>query len=606
MPPEVDRSQVTAVPDGEPLPARAEDPWARIAELDETVRRLEQRLADRRPPVAAFEDRFVPRENLLARQRLAGIRSQGAEAAERLLRSIFDSLEGRMCIIAADGRILATNVEWNETFPEAAVRFDHQQPRAGASGPGEEIDLTAILGQLPSQLAGAVREAISEVVDGDSAHGEARGSWHGPGGPEDVIFRLHKVRDHDRARAVVVMVDVTESLRTRERLREVTEQAHLLAMVAQHMDNSVFILDPQGAIEWVNDAFTRTTGYRRADLAGQDQQQLTATLLGDVDLDGFAARLQSGRSADLVCQVLRKDGTPYWMELRMQPLREPDRPDRLIGVLRDITERRRAEEQITASQQQAEALAAELSLEKVLLAKVLNSIPHLVYWKDAALRYDGVNDAFLRVRECGPAEQVLGRLEAELPGRDALNELLPPLEQQVMADGRAVENVRITLPTGSGPPRQLFLSVLPQSDEHGRVRTGADRRRRRRHPAQPNSRISSPRPPGWRRSASSRPAWPTRSTRRCSSSRDNVRFVTTALEQVVPALRRLASALAGWPATRPPAAGRRPGGPRPGVHRRGGAERADPVAGGPGAGSADRPGDEGLLPPAAANGPTPT
>ena len=463
---------------GGPVNPEAVDPEERIAALTRSVRRLEQAnsalvaAAERRQEEAPGGSAFPRLENMVALERLIGGRTREAEGAERLLHSILDSLEGRMCIITEDGQVLGSNALWNKTFPAAAVGFGRQREAAsawGTSGPGAPVNISQVLEGFPPALAKQIEEAVRSVVDGSSGHCEARGEWYAPSGREYVVVRVHRVKEHDQARAVVVMVDITESLKTREQLRRVTEQAHLLSLVAQHMDKSIFILDSKGGIEWVNDAFTRTTGYRRADLVGVTSQRLADTLVGGLDLGLVSDQADQGRVAGIEHQAFRRDGTPYWIELQTQPLLEAGRPPRMLGVLWDVTQRHQAEQQITASQRQAEELATQLSIEKVLLAKVLRSIPHLVYWKDSTLRYAGVNDAFLVVRDCGRAEQVLGLTEQELACRDALFELLPPLEQQVMATGEPVDHVPVTLTGGDGPPSRLFLSVLPQTDEEGQV-----------------------------------------------------------------------------------------------------------------------------------------
>jgi PAS domain S-box-containing protein len=428
--------------------------------------------AERRLDSAAGVSAFTQLESMLALRRLVEGRTRELEAAEHLLHSIFDSLEGRMCIIAADGRLLGSNALWNETFPAAGVQLGVQRgPGAARAGPeaSTPVNLFQVLERFPAALGRQIVDAIETVIEGRSGHCEAQGEWDPPSGTEYVVVRVHRVREHDQARAVVVMVDISESLKTRERLRHVTEQAHLLALVATYMDKSIFILDSQGEIEWVNDAFTRTTGYSRADLAGVASHQLAAVLVGGLDLGEVGDRPPPGPSEHLGHQALRKDGTPYWIELEMQSLLQPGRPPRMIGVLRDITQRRHAQQQISASQLQAEELAAELSTEKVLLAKVLRSIPHLVYWKDSTLRYAGVNDAFLRLRDCARAEEVLGLTELELACQDALRGVLPPVESQVLATGESVDNVPLTVTPADGVLHRLLLSVLPQTDEEGRV-----------------------------------------------------------------------------------------------------------------------------------------
>ncbi len=263
--------------------------------------------------------------------------------------------------------------------------------------------------------------------------------------------------------------DVTENLRTRECLRTVTEEANLLALIARHLENAVFVLGPDGRIEWVNDAFCRTTGHPREDVIGANPGRIARSLTGDLDWGDLGARLETERTVEIETTAVRKDGTPYWIDLQIQLLHADGLEERLLGVLRDVTNRRETEERITAAHRRAEHLAGELSAEKTLLSDVLRSIPHPVYWKDRDLRYAGVNAAFLRVRGCSRGAELLGLRETEIVIMDSLREVLPFAERRVLASRRPVESLRVSIPAAAGPPRQLLLSVLPQVDSQGAV-----------------------------------------------------------------------------------------------------------------------------------------
>ncbi len=52
-------------------------------------------------------------------------------------------------------------------------------------------------------------------------------------------------------------------------LRAAQDELAKLSLVASKTDNAVIITDKEGLIEWVNDGFTRLTGYTLAEVLGK-------------------------------------------------------------------------------------------------------------------------------------------------------------------------------------------------------------------------------------------------------------------------------------------------------------------------------------------------
>jgi signal transduction histidine kinase len=98
--------------------------------------------------------------------------------------------------------------------------------------------------------------------------------------------------------------------------------------------------------------------------------------------------------------------------------------------------------------------ARELSREKVLLDGVISAIPHLVYWKDAAGEYQGMNRAFTQQ---GGAES-----GSAMPAA-----VLAELERDVAASGQAVMNHQAKTEGPDGSLRHLLISVIPRSGADG-------------------------------------------------------------------------------------------------------------------------------------------
>lgn len=155
-----------------------------------------------------------------------------------------------------------------------------------------------------------------------------------------------------RSRAVALAEDMTASL------RETEARALRLATVARHTNNAVIITDAHEAIEWVNEGFTRMSGYSLEDVLGKKPG---AFLSGPHTQPEARAVMREGimRATGFKVEVInyRKNGEPYWLDVEVQPLRDP--AGRLTGFMAiesDITARKDAEARLRLGEQRLRAL----------------------------------------------------------------------------------------------------------------------------------------------------------------------------------------------------------------------------------------------------------
>jgi PAS domain S-box-containing protein len=121
-------------------------------------------------------------------------------------------------------------------------------------------------------------------------------------------------------------------------------QQRLLEKALQSAENSVVITDTKARILWVNDAFTRMTGYAREEAVGAS----TKLLKSGRHSQPFYARLwqtvQSGEVWHGEVDNRRKDGSVYPEEMTITPvLDEAGAITHFIAIKQDITERKRLE-----------------------------------------------------------------------------------------------------------------------------------------------------------------------------------------------------------------------------------------------------------------------
>ncbi|HPE25407.1 MAG TPA: ATP-binding protein [Albidovulum sp.] len=140
------------------------------------------------------------------------------------------------------------------------------------------------------------------------------------------------------------------------RLQTQEARARQLALVAEHANDSVVITRGDGRIIWVNETFTRITGYSAAEAIGS----VPADLLNAPQTDPATARRLAEAHRDkrpLRTEVLnrRKDGSVIWMETSLTPIFGADgRHTMTIAVERDISSMKEREAELARARQAAE------------------------------------------------------------------------------------------------------------------------------------------------------------------------------------------------------------------------------------------------------------
>ncbi|HEY1696691.1 MAG TPA: ATP-binding protein [Polyangiaceae bacterium] len=155
-----------------------------------------------------------------------------------------------------------------------------------------------------------------------------------------------------------------EQREAEEELRESEQRFRLL--VESVADYAIFMLDPSGVVTTWNTGAQRIKGYRAEEIVGQHFSRFyppddVRAGKCEMELEGAA---REGRYEDEGWRV-RKDGTRFWANVVITALR--DDTGRLVGfakVTRDLTERKRAEEERLGLAEQAAALKAEQAARK--------------------------------------------------------------------------------------------------------------------------------------------------------------------------------------------------------------------------------------------------
>ena len=129
------------------------------------------------------------------------------------------------------------------------------------------------------------------------------------------------------------------------------DKLRLLDRAVTASTNSIVITDPSqpdDPIVYVNPAFERTTGYAAEEVVGRNCRFLQGDDWDQPVLGELRAAVREGRHCTVILRNYRKDGALFWNELSIYPVRDEDgRTTNFVGVQNDVTERRRAEEELS-------------------------------------------------------------------------------------------------------------------------------------------------------------------------------------------------------------------------------------------------------------------
>ncbi|MFW6201650.1 MAG: PAS domain S-box protein, partial [Gemmatimonadota bacterium] len=129
---------------------------------------------------------------------------------------------------------------------------------------------------------------------------------------------------------------IAEALReTRERYGRLVETAH----------DVIYTHDLEGRIRSLNRAAERLTGYRREEVEGRNIAEFVAPDHRGLVRRMIERKVKEGGWTTYEVEILTRDGRRIPVEVSTQLIRERGRPVGVQGIARDITERRRVEQE---------------------------------------------------------------------------------------------------------------------------------------------------------------------------------------------------------------------------------------------------------------------
>lgn len=157
-------------------------------------------------------------------------------------------------------------------------------------------------------------------------------------------------------------------------------------LLIQSIGDAILLLDQDGYIQQVNPATTRLTGFSEPELINRPLSQLYCT-----DDDTVKATYETNmalKQGRFVAEgwKKRKDGSQFWAELSIFPVKEENECKGFSCVLRDVSERKQTELELRQNEQRYRLMVEGVKDYAIFM---LDPTGHILTWNEGAKRLKG-------------------------------------------------------------------------------------------------------------------------------------------------------------------------------------------------------------------------
>ncbi len=216
--------------------------------------------------------------------------------------------------------------------------------------------------------------------------------------------------------------------------------------------------DPHWTMEYISDGVEQLTGYPASDFIANRVRSFESVI--DPDDSGMVRErteetLRRNEPYEFQYKIRCSLGEAKWVLEKGRGVRDADgHIIALEGFIQDITERKRAEEELRASQQ--------------IIEGVMNAIPVRVFWKDSNLVYMGGNAIFARDAGFTDPTDIIGKDDYQMGWHDQA-ELYRADDRQVIESGKPKILIEEPQTAPEGNTITLLTSKVPLVDAKGEI-----------------------------------------------------------------------------------------------------------------------------------------
>lgn len=259
---------------------------------------------------------------------------------------------------------------------------------------------------------------------------------------------------------VGITSEITEQKRVEKALRESEEK---IARITNSISDIIYSVDgATGEFEYLSSAFQKTLGYTPGDILRMGGRWTFLKSVveggGNMERDPIMNEMQLQRKED--ASVLErwwkcKDGSKRFIEDYSVPIYEEGRLTRVDGVLRDMTERKLAED--------------EVERERILLRTLIDNFPYAIYVKDKNYRKVIANPVDVRhFAGLNSEAEIIGTTDFDIYPRE-IAERLQDDDRRVIEEGQAVVGREELVVDARGNEHWLLTTKVPLRDKEENI-----------------------------------------------------------------------------------------------------------------------------------------
>jgi len=221
--------------------------------------------------------------------------------------------------------------------------------------------------------------------------------------------------------------------------------------------DGIYVTTPEGRLLNANPALARMMGYDTAQELIEGATDIANTIYLDPSVrTEYQERMaRDGMVREFEYQVLQRDGTVLWLSDSATTVRdEAGNVVRYEGVVRDITNQKRAEDEVAEGRRR--------------LQEVIDTVPAVINVKDMQLRYVLMNRYMASIFNIEP-EDAIGRTTTDIMSRYGAQKT-DENDRRVLDAGKELGFYEEEYVDSSGTMRQWLVNKLPLRGSDGEIK----------------------------------------------------------------------------------------------------------------------------------------